>query len=113
MPQYLIQASYTPEAWAAQVSNPQDRTQLLKPVLDQLGGKLLHAWFTFGDSDIVCIIEMADNTAAAAFSIAGSGGGAIKSIKTTPLLSIAEGLEAMRKAAASGYQPPRRAAAGG
>jgi hypothetical protein len=32
-------------------------------------------------------------------------GGACKSVKTTPLLTIAEGIEAMKKAAECGYRP--------
>jgi uncharacterized protein with GYD domain len=113
MAQYLIQAAYTPEAWAAQIANPQDRIQALKPVLDKLGGKFVQAWYAFGDYDIVGIMEAPDNVSAAAFSLAGSAGGALRSIKTTPLLSIAEGIEAMKKAANIGYQPPKKAAAGG
>ena len=30
----------------------------------------------------------------------------IKAIKTTPLLTTEEGMEAMRKAGAAGYRPP-------
>ncbi len=113
MAQYLIQASYTSEAWAAQIANPQDRTQILKPVIERLGGKIIQFWLAFGDYDIVGIVELPDNVGAAAFSLAGSAGGAVKAIKTTPLLSIAEGLEAMRKAATCGYQAPKLAAAAG
>ncbi len=111
MAQYLIQAAYTPEAWAAQIANPQDRTRMLKPVLEKLGGKLVQAWYAFGDFDIIAILEVPDGVSAAAFSLAGSAGGALRSIKTTPLLSISEGIEAMKKAAMSGYQPPKGAGA--
>jgi hypothetical protein len=53
-------------------------------------------------------MEMPDNVSAAAFSLAGSAGGGIKAVKTTPLLTIDEGIEAMRKAAGAGYRPPGR-----
>jgi len=43
---------------------------------------------------------------AAALAIAAAAGGAVKSIKTTPLMEAAEGLEALRRAAASGYRAP-------
>ena len=33
-------------------------------------------------------------------------GGAVKGIKTTPLMTIEEGIEAMRKAGGSTYSPP-------
>jgi hypothetical protein len=38
--------------------------------------------------------------------MAAAAGGACKTVKTTPLLDVAEGLEALRKAAASGYRAP-------
>jgi uncharacterized protein with GYD domain len=107
MAHYLIQVAYTAEAWANLLKNPHDRTQVLKPVLEKLGGKLVTTWFAFGDYDIVGVMEMPGNVAAAAFSLAASAGGAIKSIKTTPLLSIEEGVEAMRTAGQSGYAPPK------
>ena len=43
-------------------------------------------------------------------SVAAAAGGAVRSIKTTPLLSTAEGVEAMKKASASGYKAPSRSA---
>ena len=54
----------------------------------------------------MAILEMPDNVSAAAFSVAGSSGGAIKAIKTTPLMTMDEGIEVMKKAAATGYRPP-------
>lgn len=107
MTHYMLQASYTPQAWAALLKNPHDRVQALKPVLDKLGGKVESSYFAFGDYDIVAIVQMPANTDMAAFSIAAAAGGAVKSLKTTPLLTTAEGLDAMRKAAASGYTPPK------
>lgn len=106
MAHYLLQVAYTPQAWAAMIKNPQDRVQALKPVLDKMGGKVESAYFAFGDYDLVAIFEMPGNTDLAAFSMAAAAGGAVRSIKTTPLLTTAEGLDAMRKAAASGYTPP-------
>jgi uncharacterized protein with GYD domain len=103
---YLLQAAYTSEAWASQVKNPQNRLEALRPVVEKLGGSMESGWLAFGEYDIVAILEMPDNASAAAFSIAASAGGAVKAIKTTPLMSIEEGLEAMRKAGAAGYRPP-------
>ena len=106
MAHYLLQVAYTPQAWAAMIKNPQDRAQALKPVLDKMGGKIESAYFAFGDYDLVAILQMPGNADSAAFSMAAAAGGAVRSIKTTPLITTAEGLDAMRKAAASGYTPP-------
>ena len=51
---------------------------------------------------------LACGIAALGLTLLAAAGGSVKSIKTTPLMSIAEGLEAMKKAAASGYTPPKR-----
>ena len=107
MAHYLLQVAYTSEAWAGLLKNPHDRTASLKPMLDKMGGKIESAYFAFGDHDLVAILQMPGNVDAAAFALAAAAGGSVKSIKTTPLLSIAEGLEAMKKAAASGYKPPK------
>ncbi|HWZ34195.1 MAG TPA: GYD domain-containing protein [Bryobacteraceae bacterium] len=110
MPSYLLQVAYTPETWANLIAHPHDRIDAVRPVVEKLGGKILHGWFAFGDYDLVSIVEMPTNVEAAAFSLAAAAGGAIRSIKTTPLMSAAEGIEAMKKAAKSGYKAPTHAA---
>jgi uncharacterized protein with GYD domain len=108
MAHYLIEVAYTAEAWAAQVSNPQNRIEAIRPVIERLGGRIESAYYAFGEYDVVGIMEMPDNVSAAALSLAASAGGAMKAIKTIPLMTIEEGIEAMRKAAGSGYRPPGR-----
>src|SRR5438105_2476313 len=109
MPHYLLQVSYQPTALADLISNPQDRTEALRPVLEKLGGKIETFFFAFGEYDVVAIVEMAENAGAAAFSLAASAGGAIKAIKTTPLMTSAEGIEALKRAATCGYKAPAAA----
>jgi uncharacterized protein with GYD domain len=75
----------------------------------KLGGAITHGWFAFGEYDLIAIVDMPGNVEAAAFSLAASAGGAVRAIKTTPLLSTAEGVEAMKKASMSGYKAPARA----
>jgi uncharacterized protein with GYD domain len=87
------------------IKKPQDRVEAVRKAVDKLGGKVGSFWMTFGDYDLVGILEMPDNASAAAFAMAVAAGGACKNVKTTPLLSIAEGLEAMKKAGNSGYKP--------
>lgn len=110
---YLLQVAYTPEAWSTMIANPQDRIGAVQPVVEKLGGKILHGWFAFGDYDLVAIVEMPTNVEAAAFSLAATAGGACRSVKTTPLMTTAEGIEALKKAGTSGYKAPVRAARAG
>jgi uncharacterized protein with GYD domain len=106
MPLFLTQVSYTEQAWQSLVSNPQNRFEALRPVFEKLSGRIVNAWYSFGDYDALIVSEFPNNVSAAAIAIAAAAGGAVKSIKTTPLMDAAEGLEALRKAAASGYRAP-------
>ncbi len=106
MPQYLFQLAYTGEAWGSQIRNPQNRLEAVRPAVESLGGRIESFYLAFGDYDVVAIAEFPDNASVAAFSVAASAGGAVKSIKTTPLMTVDEGIEMLRKAAGSGYRPP-------
>jgi uncharacterized protein with GYD domain len=104
MPRFLQQITYTPEAWQALLRNPQDRIAAVRPAVEKLGGKIETAYFAFGDHDIIVIAELPDNVSAAALAMAFAGGGACRNVKTTPLLSVAEAVDAMKKAGQSGYK---------
>jgi uncharacterized protein with GYD domain len=94
------------------ITNPQDRTKAVQEVIQNLGGKMERFWISFGEYDIVGILDMPESISAAAFSMALSAGGACRGVRTTPLLSTEEGMEAMKRAGASGYTPVTRKTAG-
>ncbi len=102
---YLLQVSYTTEALAAMIKKPQNRGEAVRKAIEKLGGAIGGFWMSFGDYDVVAIIDMPDNVSAAAFALACAAGGGCKSVKTTPLLSGEEAMAAMKKAATSGYKP--------
>lgn len=104
MPHYLTQVAYNEQAWQALIKNPVDRIDEVRPAIENLGGKIREGWFAFGDYDVVCIVEMPDNVSAAAMAIAFAAGGACKSVKTTPLMSSAEAVEALKKASRADYR---------
>ncbi len=83
MPLYLLQVAYTPEAWVTLIRKPQDRIEAVRPAVRKLGGKVPTEYFAFGKYDLAAVLDMPDNVSAAAFSIAASAGGAVRSIKTT------------------------------
>jgi uncharacterized protein with GYD domain len=107
MPFYMIQLGYRPDAWHAQIEHPQNRIEVVRPFVESLGGRIDHGWLAFGEYDLVAICEMPDNVSAAAFSLAVEAGGAVENFKTTPLLTMEEAQEAMRKAQSVGYKPPQ------
>jgi uncharacterized protein with GYD domain len=110
MPRFLHQVSYTSEAMSRLISNPQDRFEAVRAPIEKLGGKIEHGYFAFGDYDAILITEMPDNVSAAAIALAFAAGGSLRNCTTTPLLTAAEGLDAMRKAATCGYKPLQAAA---
>ena len=105
MPHYLHQITYSREGWQTLIAQPQNRVEAVRQAIEKLGGKIISAWFAFGDYDVLVITEMPDNVSAAGLAIAFAGGGACKSVHTTPLLSAEEALQAMKKAGESGYRP--------
>ena len=109
MAHYLVQVAYTPEAWAAQLKAPQNRVDIVRPALERLGARFETTYMAFGEYDVIFIMEAPDNVSAAAFSMAVSAGGGVKAFRTTPLLTIEEGVAATRKGAeaAEAYRPPR------
>jgi uncharacterized protein with GYD domain len=104
---YAQHVAYTPLAWAALLQNPEDRLETMRQVAERLGGTVVNGWLTFGDYDALVIYELPDNVSAAALSMAVSAGGAVKSVQTTSLLSVEDGIEAMRRAKTTEYAPPR------
>jgi len=105
MPSFLLQASYSSEALASLLKKPQNRTEVVSKAIEKVGGSVTGLWRSFGDHDVVAIFEMPDNISAAALALAVGAGGTVKNVKTTPLLTVEEGLAALKKGAGSGYKP--------
>ena len=106
MSYYLIQATYEPEAWARFVQNPEDRREAFRALAEGNGGTFIDSWLSFGEYDLVALFEMPDNVRALSGNMAAMSSGAIRSMKTTPLMTWEEGLEAMRGASDAAYSPP-------
>ena len=107
MPYYLTQCSYTSEAWANQVKNPENRFGKLSPMLNKFGVKIVQAFFALGEYDLVLIMEAPDNKTIASLLMAIAGAGAVTNLKTTALIAPEEGLEALKGASRVDYSPPK------
>jgi uncharacterized protein with GYD domain len=106
MPAYLYRVGYTSESWAAQVKKPTNRQEMLAPIVRGLGGRILSFHYAFGEDDVIMIVQLPDNKAAAALALAADAGGALSHITTTPLMTVAEGMAAMRQAKRARYVAP-------
>jgi uncharacterized protein with GYD domain len=103
---YMSQFSYTPEAWAALVRQPEDRSQALGRLCEQLGAKLVNLYYSFGEYDGVIITDAPDETTATAVILAAIAPGHVRAVKTVPLLTVEQTMEALRKAGAVAYRAP-------
>jgi hypothetical protein len=56
----------------------QNRIEVIRPMIERLGGRLECAYLAFGENDVIGIMEMPDHVSAAAFSLAAAAGGALK-----------------------------------
>lgn len=108
MAQFLFQVAYTPESWKTQVHAQGNVLDRIQPLLQSCNGRVDCCFYAFGDYDLVLIADFPSGEEAAAFSLAANAGGALKAIRTTPLLTVEQGLAAMRRAEEAGkrYVPP-------
>jgi uncharacterized protein with GYD domain len=107
MPLYLYQAAYTAESLAAQMKKPADRFSTVAKQVKSAGVKFVTGGFSFGEHDITLVMDAPDDATAAAVAIAIGAGGAVRSARTTRLMSGAEYVEALKKAASIGYKPAK------
>ena len=94
---YMYQASYTAKSMAAQLKDPQDPVEVIRPTLEEVGAKVLVAAFPFGEYDLLIVYEAPDDVTAASVAVAVGAAGEVRSAKTTRLLSGQEWLESLRK----------------
>lgn len=106
MPLYMFQAAYTAESVAAQIKDPRDRIEAVRPSAEAVGGKIIAGGYSFGEYDVVILAEAPDDVTAASISLATVAGGAVRLAKTTRLLSGQEWVEALQKTQGSQYRPP-------
>src|SRR5262245_52068720 len=105
MPLYLYQVAYTSESLAAQIKNPQDRLEVVgKQIADAVGAKIVAGGYSYGEYDVSAIVEAPDEVTMASVALAVAAGGAVRAAKTTPLLSGAQWVAALKKAPAVGAQ---------
>jgi uncharacterized protein with GYD domain len=99
MAHYLIEFGYTAQSWSTQVETQANVVDRISPALDACGAKIECLYYAFGDSDLVGIIDFKTPEDAAAFALTVTASGALRSYKTTPLLTVDQGIASMKRAA--------------
>jgi uncharacterized protein with GYD domain len=106
---YLARFGYTADAWAALIREPQDREAAIRPMFEKAGATLHGLWYAFGEYDGYVLYDAPDVASATAISVAVCSSGAISSFATTPLITVAEMVEALKRAAGLEYRAPTEA----
>jgi uncharacterized protein with GYD domain len=105
MPNYLAVASYTPEGLKALLeTGGTARRAAVEKMLESLDGHLKAFYFAFGENDAYLIVDLPDNLAAAAISLAVAAAGAVRT-KTIVLLTPEEMDQVAERPAE--YKPPK------
>jgi uncharacterized protein with GYD domain len=130
---YLIQLSYTAEAWRQQIEQTRDHQQRLTAVrnlISRLGGSLAQYRFfegpdaieggtpqsvnckfmSLGRDDLIAMVAMPDENAGFAFSMAVSAEPGVRDIQMTPIMPLGQAVEVMARAhearQQAGYSAP-------
>lgn len=90
MPKYLVQATYTTDGIRGLVADSASgRRADVQQAVKALGGRVDAFYYAFGEDDVVSIVDLPNNIAAAAMGLTTSGSGAVR-VKMTPLLTVEE-----------------------
>lgn len=97
MAKYLVHATYSAEGFKGVVKDKASgRKAALEKALASVGAKLDAMYYTFGDYDVVLIIEAPDNVTVAAVGLAACSTGLART-SSTPLLTVEETDQALKK----------------
>jgi uncharacterized protein with GYD domain len=97
MAKYLVHATYTAEGFKGVIKDKASgRKAAVEKAMASVGAKLDAMYFSFGDYDVVLIVDAPDNVTVAAVSMAASSTGLART-STTPLLTIEEADQAIKK----------------
>ena len=106
MTKYLIEETLTTQAVAGIMQNPEDRTEVLRPVFEAAGCKLEQFYVSGIENKSYLIVESPDLNSISRMMFVFQGGGTAAAIKCTPLLTVSEAVDLAREAASLGFRPP-------
>lgn len=86
MPTYIALMRYTEQGIKAVKDSPKRREAAAKAI-EAMGGKLLHSYLTMGQYDVVSVIELPDDEAAAKMALVT---GMLGNVSTDTLLAFDE-----------------------
>ena len=97
MAKFMVKGSYTAEGAKGFLKDGgTGRRAAVQKAVEGLGGSIESFYFSFGDADVYVVVDLPDNTSAAALSLAVNSQGRVE-LQTIPLLTAEEMDEATKK----------------
>lgn len=97
MAKYLIHATYTTDGFKGLLKDKASgRKAALEKAFASVGAKLDSMYYTFGNYDVLLVIDAPDNVAVMSVGLAACSTGLART-STTPLLTIEEADQAVKK----------------
>lgn len=104
MPKYLFEADYSAEGTRGLLKEGgSKRCAAIEASVKSVGGKVEAFYFTYGERDVITIVDLPDGASALALSLTFSSSGSV-AFKTTPLVTPEEIDQAAKKTVK--YRPP-------
>lgn len=104
MAKFLVQATYTAEGFRGlQKDKASGRRDAVTKAVHSLDGRIEALYGTFGEHDVIMIVDLPDALSAATMSVTASASGMLRTT-VTPLLTVEEMDRALAKAPS--YRPP-------
>ena len=106
MAKYLIEETISTQSFQGMMQNPEDRSQVLRPIFEAAGCKLEQFYVSGIENKAYLIVESPDLKSVSTVGATFMAGGAASSIKYIPLITMPEVVDLCKKAASLGYRPP-------
>jgi uncharacterized protein with GYD domain len=104
MAKYMYQASYTLDGMRGLLKDTASgRRKAVEAAIGALGGKVEGFYYCFGKDDVMLIMDLPDNVAAASLSMTVASSGMVRG-RITPLLTVEEADKSL--GVKIGYRPP-------
>lgn len=108
MPRYMIQATTTPQAAAAVLQKPEDRTEAIRPIFEAVGSSLEQFYLSLAENTIFWIVDILHQASLDAIMLAIFADGGLASYRITPIITASEAVDLFKRAATVAYRPPGR-----
>ena len=104
MAKYLIEETISTQSFQGMMQNPEDRSEVLRPIFEAAGCKLEQFYVSGIENKAYLIVESPDLNSVYTVGATFMAGGTALFLKYTPLLTVPEVVDLFKKAASLGFR---------